>query len=112
MSRTTGQLVARPDEDDPEDWEVIKPAAGRRWPWYVATCHDGADGGDAKSNAEFTAEAFNVADETGLTPRQLADQRAELLAAPEALLSEVTWELGWNSEAQARAAIAKARGES
>ncbi len=35
----------------------------------------------------------------------------DLLAALEALLSEVTEELGWKSEDQARAAIAKARGD-
>ena len=34
-----------------------------------------------EANAVLIAEAFNVADETGLTPRQLADQRAELLTA-------------------------------
>lgn len=32
-----------------------------------------------KANAELTAEAFNVHTETGLTPRQLAEQRDELL---------------------------------
>jgi len=32
------------------------------------------------ANANLIAEAFNVATETGLTPRQLADQRTELLA--------------------------------
>lgn len=32
----------------------------------------------AQANAYLIAEAFNVAEETGLTPRQLADQRREL----------------------------------
>jgi len=31
-------------------------------------------------NAELIAEAFNVTHETGRTPRQLADERAELIA--------------------------------
>lgn len=34
-----------------------------------------------EANAAFIAEAGTVAHETGLTPRQLADQRDELLAA-------------------------------
>lgn len=34
-----------------------------------------------KEDAELFAEASNVANETGLTPRQLADERDELLAA-------------------------------
>lgn len=33
------------------------------------------------ANAEFVAEAFTVAHETGLTPRQLVEQNARLLAA-------------------------------
>ena len=37
------------------------------------------------ANAALIAEAFNVANETGLTPRQLADQRAELLVAAQML---------------------------
>lgn len=32
-------------------------------------------------NTAFIVEAFNVAHETGKTPRQLADERAELIAA-------------------------------
>lgn len=33
------------------------------------------------SNAHFIAEAFNVLHETGMTPRQLVEQRDDLLAA-------------------------------
>lgn len=36
---------------------------------------------EARAHAEFIAESFTVAHETGLTPRQLAEQRDELLAA-------------------------------
>lgn len=35
----------------------------------------------SEADAKFIAESFNVYHETGLTPRQLADQRAELLEA-------------------------------
>lgn len=38
------------------------------------------------THAELMAEAFNVYHETGLTPLQLADQRAKLLTACEELL--------------------------
>jgi hypothetical protein len=34
-----------------------------------------------RANTELIAEAFNTAHETGLTPRQLADERAELIKA-------------------------------
>lgn len=42
------------------------------------------------ADAHLIAEAFNVHHETGLTPRQLAEQRAELLEAlePFALIAE------------------------
>lgn len=36
--------------------------------------------GNAEADARLIAEAGTVAHETGLTPRQLAEQRAELLA--------------------------------
>jgi hypothetical protein len=36
---------------------------------------------EANANAKLIAEAFNVTHETGRTPRQLADERAELIAA-------------------------------
>lgn len=36
---------------------------------------------EATDNAELIAEAFNVANETGLSPRQLVDENKELLGA-------------------------------
>jgi hypothetical protein len=44
-------------------------------------CHmdESLTGDQQVANAELLAEAGTVANETGLTPRQLADQRAELL---------------------------------
>ena len=38
-----------------------------------------------EANAELVADAFNMREETGLTPRQLAEQRAELLEAAKSL---------------------------
>ena len=48
-----------------------------------------ADGSMAlgEANAGLVAEAFNVLHETGLTPRQLAEERAELLEALRGLVS-------------------------
>jgi hypothetical protein len=43
-----------------------------------------------KANANLIVEAGNVANETGYTPRQLADQKAELLKAVEA--SKAFWD--------------------
>lgn len=36
---------------------------------------------EMNANAELIAEVFNVTHETGRTPRQLADERAELIAS-------------------------------
>lgn len=41
----------------------------------------GLDEKQARANANLIAEAGNIANETGFTPRQLADQKAELLEA-------------------------------
>jgi hypothetical protein len=58
---------------------------------------DGADSGkthrhrnqsELLASAALIAEAGTVANKTGLTPRQLADQRAELLAALEEICQE------------------------
>lgn len=48
-----------------------------------------ADGADAVRHAQLAAEAFNVCSETGLTPRQLAEQRRELLAACRTLRNQL-----------------------
>jgi hypothetical protein len=42
--------------------------------------------GERIANAELIAEAFNVTHETGRTPRQLADERAELITALNGML--------------------------
>lgn len=45
------------------------------------------------NNAKFLHDALTVYHETGLTPRQLADQRAELMAALEECSSELEAEV-------------------
>ena len=42
---------------------------------------------ESESNAELITEAFNVANETGYSPGELADRNAELLEACKSLLS-------------------------
>jgi hypothetical protein len=86
-------------------------------------------GGDARlarkknaeqvANADLWAEATNTHHETGLTPRQLAEQRAELLEALQRLVSEAVQaeydgsplmaEMPWDEIVSARTAIATAR---
>lgn len=65
----------------------------------------------AEANAALIAEAGTVANETGLTPRQLADQRAELLEALKEVVGEWREGYGLNCIDRIRAAIAKATGE-
>lgn len=63
----------------------------------------------ALPDAEFIAEAFTVAHETSLTPRQLAEQRDELVKAAKTLLMSNQVRDWDEPEAVAmRAAIAKA----
>ena len=45
--------------------------------------------GDNEANANLIAEAFNVLHETGLTPRQLDEQRRELLEALEDVMASI-----------------------
>lgn len=61
---------------------------GKRGRWSVCTLDDllGDHPKEVKANARLIAEAGTVLHETGLTPRQLAEQRAELLEALEQLL--------------------------
>lgn len=42
-----------------------------------------------KEDAELFAEASNVANETGLTPRQLVEQRAELLMVLQKIMGRI-----------------------
>ncbi len=80
-----------------------------------ATGEDPAkDRSEKESKAELIAEAFNVATETGLTPRQLAEQRNELLEALESICFR--WDTKNTEKLEqaiedARAAIIKAKGQ-
>lgn len=100
------------------DWGyVIQAGTAVR---VAASLREGIEG---NANAELIAEAFNVATETGLTPRQLAEQRKELLGVLRELFSSYRWMVECEFDEQraadhrfeaaqesARAAIAKATG--
>jgi hypothetical protein len=88
--------------------------------WCVADCNEGPPD-ERAANARLIAEAGTVTTETGLTPRQLAEQRAELLAALESVLfwwesskpefggvSRGVYESAYTPMQAARSAIAKA----
>lgn len=72
-----------------------------------------------EANAELVADAFNTREETGLTPRQLAEQRAALLEACKSLYDELLrdhYGEGYEPDADepmgvAREAIALAQGD-
>lgn len=64
---------------------------------------------EAHANARLFFEAGQVHHETGLTPRELAAQRAELLAALQGVMDAPEGEcFDWS---RARAAIARAAGQ-
>lgn len=59
----------------------------------IAECRDNdLDKSEQTANAALIAEAFNVAHETGRTPQQLADERAELVSAADAFIYKRTHE--------------------
>jgi len=63
----------------------------------------------ARANAKLIAEAGTVANETGKTPRQLADINAELLDALNGVLSNTAWHrIGENELRRAKEAIKNA----
>lgn len=105
----------------------IEPADGRLTAIAVVnSMSPGRREQDAEADAHFIADAYNTHHETGLTPRQLAEQRAEMIEALEpfaACADQIaTDEDGeewakfrllikhYRAAAQALAAIAKARG--
>lgn len=67
-----------------DDFDVCR----KDQPYTVAQCYDGSDShiSDmnmeiARANAQLFAEALNTVNQTGYTPKQLAEQKAELLDA-------------------------------
>lgn len=93
----------------------IEPADGRLTAIAVVnSMSPGRREQDAEADAHFIADAFNVHDKTGLTPRQLAEQRAGLLEALEAARKYVVVSDHPTSGADLKkveAAIARAKGE-
>ena len=75
----------------------------------VASCGP-ASNEHSVPNADLIAEAFNVANETGLTPRQLLEQRNELLEAliEQALLTDTSTPEGVINHDKLHALISKA----
>jgi hypothetical protein len=61
---------------DDEDKTIVRPGGFYPYEWDAAVSQR-----EAVANANLIAEAFTVAHETGLTPRQLAERCKELEAA-------------------------------
>lgn len=98
------------------EWKVCLPENNSDYQTYVYVKDDvicDFYGLRAKENAKLTAEAGTVANETGLTPRQLLEQRDELLDACKEFVRKV--ECGEarskRSYSQMKSAIAKAEGK-
>ena len=80
-------------------WVAIRTEAPKGWniearegTYTVAIVRDGNGRPENARHAFVIAEAGTVLHETGLTPRQLAEQRAALLEALAGLVSAVSWE--------------------
>lgn len=63
---------------------------------------------EAEANARLIAEAGTVLHETGLTPRELAEQRAELLQALEAIVAPAAFAMDSSDRLEAIRDIARA----
>ena len=77
---TQGPITATKYTGPDDSWRV-----GGEFPHRVCGGSNKVSGADA----ELIAEAFNVTHETGRTPRQLADERAELIEALEGVITHV-----------------------
>lgn len=100
---TPGVWVAQKDPNaiSRDDWCIGVEGAPID---YVATC--------SERDAHLIAEAGTVANETGLTPQQLADQRAELLGLLQELINIEGPQPGTAEWAdKVRSAIIRATGE-
>jgi|GEM_PF-1988205 len=108
------------------EWSVFETDAGLVWVdndcgdnicdmYHKKNSNDFYKKPNAKENADLIAEAGNVANETGLTPRQLLEQRDELLRIVKGM--KVCWEndakpthpATWYSHAVAAIAKAEAK---
>lgn len=78
--------------------------------WMIAGVAHCGDGELSEANARLIAEAGTVYHETGFSPRQLAEQRAELLAACEERLHAQTLIEEKAADNRIAAAINRAKG--
>ena len=89
MEHTKGKVIIRRNHTN---CEII---LDNNSPYYerVSICTTGNWIGKAipemEANAELISEAFNVTNETGKTPRQLADENKELLEACKTLMTSI-----------------------
>lgn len=75
LNITKGEWSKNHDPEYPEEIS-IECDAGTDNRYFIATVDFGMD---QEANADLIIEAGTVANETGLTPRQLLDQRNELI---------------------------------
>lgn len=73
---TKGAAKIHPESDNHIQQFPIEGGDGR------ALCFIPARHPNAEANAEFIAEAFNVANETGKTPRELQEENKKLRSLP------------------------------
>ena len=110
MKHTQGKWEVATEEGD----TLVRTPA-----FYIARVYKGIGKDEEQANAKLIAEAGTVANETGFTPRQLAEQKAELLEAckkmqgiqdehPTATCSDIVAAIDWDL---IDAAIAAAEGE-
>ena len=62
------------------------------WIAYVRGSGDGDNVEEREANAELIAEAFNITNESGLTPRQLYKQNQELLKCLVGMIREFEYD--------------------
>jgi hypothetical protein len=81
----------------PGPWEIIENGISMYGPNALSIAEDGdslvaiiAESTFARANAHLIADAGTVAHETGMTPRQLAESHARLLAALETIEARLT----------------------
>ncbi len=79
-----------PDETHSASIAYIE-GVGRRSPLEICTVYGCDRDAENSANADLIAEAGTVLHETGLTPRQLAEQRAALLAALRPFAALLGW---------------------
>lgn len=77
MKHTKGKCEFEQTEKVESGLDIIIKSGNNIIGWIYRSSEMDKD--EYLANAELICEAFNVTNETGFTPRQLADQKAELL---------------------------------